>query len=207
LTESAQSSVGFSLIALHGKLNGEPAMLTAMLSDALFIGAVFFEALAVLSVLRSWQAMALPEALEPVLMFYREKAIPILAPGTPLVWGASPGWLADASVIAAVFFFQFFILQARRAMAPHGYEGSIYNRKPSERIETLIDWALPGAACAAGALITAPILAPFLTVPAAIILEARRLAGFPSWFQVSKSYYLNLFCLAVLLGGALTLLR
>jgi hypothetical protein len=182
-------------------------MLTAMLSDALFIGAVFFEALAALSILRSVQALALPEALEPVLTFYRDKAMPILAPGTPLVWGSSPGWQADASVVAAVFFFQFFILQARRAMAPYDSARPIYKRKPQERTEALIDWALPGAACAAGALIAGPILAPLLTVPVAIILELRRLAGCPSWFQVSKSYYLNLLCLGFLFGGALTLLR
>jgi hypothetical protein len=195
------------LTALHGKLNGEPVMLTAMLSDALFIGAVFFEALAVLSLLRSAQAIALPEALEPVLTFYREKAMPILTPGTPFVWGSSPGWVADASIVSAVLFFQFFILQARRAMAPCGGAGPIYKRQPLERIEALIDWALPGAACAAGALIAGPILAPLLTVPAAIMLEVRRLAGSPSWFHVSKSYYLNLLCLGFLFGGALTLFR
>jgi hypothetical protein len=184
-------------------------MLRAVSSDAFFIVAVFFETLAALSLLQSVQAIALPEAFEPVLAFYRTGALPFLAPGAAFFAASAPKWLPDASIIASVFFFLFFIKQARRAMAPYG-DGDLIEDLGSDapdRSEAFVDWVLPPAACAAGAILTAPTMLPFLTLPTALFLTARRLAGFSSWFDLSRSFYVNLLCLGAAVGAAFSLLR
>ena len=182
-------------------------MLRALMADAIFIAAVLIETMAALSLLQSGHAIALPEAFEPVLAFYRNQALSVLAPGAGFLSAVAPYWLADASIIASVLFFLFFIRQARHAMSPHGGEGV---PEPGgaklDRSELIIDWILPAAACAIGALVTAPTLLPFLTVPAAIFLAARKLSGLSNWFEISRSFFANLLCFGAALGGSLLLL-
>jgi hypothetical protein len=176
-------------------------MLMALSADAIFIAAVLAEIVAALSLLESSHAIVLREELEPVLDVYRAQALPFLTAGTNAVWPSRPHWFADASLIASVLFFLFFIAQARNAMAP--FDEALAPRFPKDekasRAERLADWALPIVLCALGALVLAPTLLPFLTLPAALLLGARRLLWHPSWFEVSRSYYVNLLCL----GGAL----
>src|SRR5262249_43032459 len=93
-------------------------MLRALSADAIFIAAGRAEIIAALSLLQSGCAIALPEEFEPVLAVYRGQALPFLAAGANAVWPSRPQWFADASVLAGVFFFLFFIAQARNAMAP-----------------------------------------------------------------------------------------
>ncbi|MBI4723694.1 MAG: hypothetical protein HY765_01340 [Rhodomicrobium sp.] len=180
----------------------------ALAADAVFSAAVFFEILAALSILQLEYGTALREEFAPVLAFYRQQAVPILASGARFAYANAPQWFQDASILAAVLFFLFFIAQARKAMAP--YEDVCpprgVNGVPS-RIETAIDWLLPAAICSLGAFLIAPTLLPFLTLPAALVLAMRRLGGKPCWFEVSRSYYVNLLILAAVVGGVLVLQR
>jgi hypothetical protein len=177
-------------------------MLRALSADAIFIAAVLIEIIAALSLLQSGYAIVLREEFEPVLTLYRGQALPFLAAGANAVWPSRPQWIADASLLAGVFFFLFFIAQARNAMAP--YDGALTGGDAS-RAERLIDWALPVVLCALGGLILAPTLLPFLTLPAALFLGVRKLLGLSSWFEVSRSYYVNLLCLAGVLLGIFSL--
>ncbi len=170
-------------------------MLRVLAADAVFIAALFVEALASLSLLQSVQAVALREEFEPVLRFYHAKLVPVLAAGANVVWRPAPQWFLDASVLGAILFFLFFIAQARKAMAP--YE----TMQSPTRIEAIIDWVLPAVFCAAGALVLGPTLLPLLTLPAALLLGAIRLAGRPCRFELSRSYYVNLLCLGAIPGG------
>lgn len=176
-------------------------MLKALAADAIFIAALFIEALASLSLLQTVHAISLREEFEPLLGFYRGQAAPLLAAGANVIWPSAPQWFWDASVLAAVFFFLFFIAQARQAMAPYEAAG-----RPSV-IEAAIDWVLPAVFCAAGALVFGPTLLPLLTLPAALILGAVKLAGRPCWFELSRGYGFNLLCLGAIFGGALILQR
>jgi hypothetical protein len=184
-------------------------MLRALLADAIFIAAVLVETIAALSLFHSAQAIVLREEFEPVLSVYREQALPFLAAGANLVWPSRPQWFADASLLAGIFFFLFFIAQARNAMAPldEALVPRLGKYGDASRAERLIDWLLPAALCALGALVLAPTLLPFLTFPLALLLGVRRLFGRPSWFEVSRSYYLNLLCLGAALLGVLSLQR
>jgi hypothetical protein len=175
---------------------GTSGMLRALSADAIFIAAVLAETIAALSLLQSGHAIVLREEFEPVLAAYRGQALPFIAAGADVVWPLRPQWFADASLLAAIFFFLFFITQTRNAMAP--YDGA-EPAGDASRAERLIDWALPVVLCALGAVILAPTLLPFLTLPAALLLGAGKLLGLHSWFQVSRSYYVNILCL----GGAL----
>ncbi len=168
-------------------------MLFALSADAVFCAAVFFETLAALSILHTASAVPLREELEPILTFYHQKAMPLIAFGANIVPFQVPAWFADATVIASVLFFLFFIAQARRAAAPYDADrqaGALDGAMPT-RVEAAIDWALPTLACAVGAFVSALTLLPFLTVPIALWLAARRTSRQPSWFQVSRSYYVN----------------
>ncbi len=179
-------------------------MLRALVADAIFIAALLLELVAVLSMLQSGHAIVPLEEFEPVLAFYRDRALPVLGAPANLVWKGAPEWSADASILAGIFFFLFFIAQARNAMAP--FEAAACHRT-ADRIEALIDWALPAAFCAGGALVLAPTLLPLLTVPAALILAAARLAGRTCWFEISRSYYVNLLCLGAAAGAFFALQR
>ena len=172
-------------------------MLRALAADAVFLAALFVEALASLSLLQSVQAVTLAEAFEPMLRFYRAELAPMLAIGANVVWHPAPQWFVDASVLSAILFFLFFIAQARKAMAP--YEPAA--GQPS-RVEAAVDWLLPAAFCAGGALVLGPTLLPLLTVPAALVLGAGQRMGRFLWFELSRGYYFNLFCLAAVLAGA-----
>lgn len=174
-------------------------MLGALTADAVFIAAVFVEVLAALSLLQSVQGIALREEFEPVLGFYRTHIAPVLAYGANVIWGAAPQWFADASILAAILFFLFFIAQARKAMAPYEAAASL------ARAEAVIDWALPALFCALGALVFGPTLLPFLTLPAALFLGLGRLMERPCWFEVSRGYYSNILCLGAALIGMLAL--
>ena len=77
----------------------------------------------------------------------------------------------------------------------------------STRSDALIDWLLPAALCALAALVLAPTLLALLTLPAAAFLGFRKLAGQPSWFELSRSYYLNILFLGIALGAVLIVQR
>jgi hypothetical protein len=182
-------------------------MLRALSADAIFIAAVLVEIVAALSLLQSGGAIVLRQEFDPVLSVYRGDALPFLTASTNAVWPSRPQWFADASLLAGVFFFLFFVAQARNAVAPLDEVPAPRFGKygDASRAERLIDWALPVVLCALGALILAPTLLPFLTLPAALFLGLRRLLGLPSWFEVSRSYYANLLCLGAALLGILSL--
>ena len=177
-------------------------MLRALVADAVFLAALFAEALASLSLLQSVQAVTLAEAFEPMLRVYRAELAPMLAIGANVVWHPAPQWFVDASVLSAILFFLFFIAQARKAMAP--YEPAA--GQPS-RVEAAVDWLLPAVFCVAGALVLGPTLLPLLTVPAALVLGASQHAGRFRSFELSRGYYFNLLCLGAMSGGALILQR
>ncbi len=175
-------------------------MLRALTADAVFIAAVFFEVLAGLSILQSIDAAAVREELEPVLALYRAQAVPILALAARLFWARAPQWFLDAAVLAAVLFFLFFIAQARNAMAPLGAAGSSGAAPKAHLAEAAIDWLLPVLACGLGAILLAPALLAFLTLPASAVLGLRKLIGRPCWFELSRAYYVNLACAGIALG-------
>jgi len=176
-------------------------MLRALIADAAFIGALFAEVLASLSLLQSVNAVALREELLPLLAAYRGGVAQDLAAGASLVWRSAPQWYVDAAALGAILFFLFCIAQVRKAMAPYEPTGKL------TRIEAGIDWALPILICAAGSLILGPTLLPLLTVPAAAILGMARLAGRPHRFELSRGYYVNLLSVGVILAAVLILLR
>jgi hypothetical protein len=167
-------------------------MLMAIVADAVFCAAVFAETLALISIFQTAYGLQLNEAFIPIMRAYHEKMAPLA--GLSGNFGA-PEWAADASLIAAVLFFSFFIAQARRATAP--YDDGQGPHYKATRLDAAIDFILPAAACAIGAALTAPALLPFLTLPAALWLFVKRLSGKPSWFEVSSSYYLNVLLLSV----------
>jgi hypothetical protein len=193
----------------HENLNeeGMSGMLRALSADAIFIAAVLAEIIAALSLLQSVHAIVLREELEPVLAVYRAQALPFLAVGANAVWPARPQWFADANLISGVLFFLFFIAQTRNAMAPldQAFAPRVGKDRDSSRAESLADWALPIVFCGLGALVFAPALLALLTLPAALFLGVRRLLGLPSWFEVSRSYYVNLLCLGTVLVSILSL--
>jgi hypothetical protein len=176
-------------------------MLRALVADAAFIVALFVEALASLSLLQFAGVVVLREEFAPLLASYNASLAPFLAAGAGVVWHPAPQWFVDATVLSAILFFLFVIAQARKAMAPYEPVEKLTN------IEAAIDWLLPVMFCAAGALVFGPTLLPFLTLPAALFLGAKRLAGRPSRFQISRSYFVNLLCLGAVLGAVVMLQR
>jgi hypothetical protein len=196
--------------AVHENLIEEGAieMLGALAADAIFCAAVFFEIIAALSILDRAHAIQLREELDPIFAFYHAHAEPVAAWGTNLIPARISPWYADAYIIAAVFFFLFFIAQARKAMAP--YDDKSLTRpaatEPS-RVETAVDTVLPPVFCAIGAFLSAVTLLPLLTLPAALWLLGRRILGWPGWFEVSRSYYLNILVLIAAIAVMFTLPR
>jgi hypothetical protein len=166
-------------------------MLRAIFTDAVFCAALFGESLALLSILQSVSSLDLREEFIPIMNSYHAKTAPLSAIGGSLFAGKPPAWFADAVLIAAVFFFLFFIAQARLAMAPYDDQQGV---PPDEArgLEAAIDFILPAAICAFGAAVTAPTLLPFVTLPIALWLLLKRAFGKPSWFRVSASYYVNI---------------
>ena len=65
-------------------------------------------------------------------------------------------------------------------------------------LEAAIDFILPAFVCVIGAVVTAPTLLPFLTLPVALWLLLKRAFGKPSWFKVSPGYYANIVLLAAI---------
>jgi hypothetical protein len=177
-------------------------MLMAIVADAVFCAAVFAETLALISIFQAAHGLQLNDAFIPVMRAYREKMAPLAGLGTNF---GAPAWVADASLIAGVMFFSFFIAQALNAMAPYD-DGQGPSYKPA-RLEAAIDFILPASLCAIGAVLTAPTLLPFLTLPAALWLLMKRVAGKPSWFEVSTSYYVNAALLAVVAAAIFVLAR
>jgi hypothetical protein len=172
-------------------------MLLAMFADAVFCAAFLAEALALISILHAVQGVQLNEAFTPVLRFYHAETAPLLSVGSALFAGKPPVWFADAAIISAVFFFLFFIEQARNAMAPYPDDDGWPSLAPT-RLDAAIDFVLPPAICGVAAVFTAPTLLPFLTLPAALVLLLRNAIGGPSWFKVSPSFYVNLLLLAAI---------
>ena len=171
-------------------------MLRAIFADAVFCAALFVESLAAISILQSVAGLDLPEGFIPVMNSYHAKTAPLSAIGGVIFASKPPVWYADAMLIAAVFFFSFCIAQAQNAMAPYD-DPDAAPVGQVRALESAIDFFLPVAVCAAGAVLTAPTLLPFLTVPVALWLLLKRMSGKPSWFKVSPGYYVNL----VLLGA------
>ena len=181
-------------------------MLRAIFADAVFCAALFIESLALLSVLQAVAGLELREEFTPILNSYHTKTAPLSAIGGSLFAGRPPAWYVDAALIGAVLFFQFFIAQARNAMAPYDDpKGSPIAE--AKGVEAAIDFFLPAAVCAIGAAITAPTLLPFLTLPVALWLLLKRLFGKPSWFEVSPGYYANIVLLAAIAAAIFALAR
>jgi hypothetical protein len=178
-------------------------MLMGIVADAVFLAAFFAETLAIISIAHAIYGLALSDAFIPVMRFYHEATAPLAAFGSSL-FGA-PSWFADAAIIAAVLFFLFFIAQARNAMAPYDDRGVASVK--TTRLDATVDFLLPAAFCGAGAAVTAPTLLPFLTLPLALWLLVKRLAGKPSWFEVSRSYYANLALLGAVAAAILAYAR
>jgi hypothetical protein len=176
-------------------------MLRGLVADAAFIASLFIEALASLSLLQSIHAITLREEFGPLLASYHANLAPVLAVGANLVWRPAPQWFVDAVVLSAILFFLFYIAQARKAMAP--YEPT----EPLNNIEAVIDWVLPVIFCAAGAIIFAPTLLPLLSLPAALFLGAKQLAGRPGRFALSRSYFVNLLCLGAIVVAVFVIQR
>ena len=181
-------------------------MLGGLFADAVFCAALFVESLALLSIFQSIAGLELPEELIPILNSYHAKTAPLAAIGGALFASKPPTWHADALLIAAVLFFSFFIAQARNAMAPYDDPEAGHVAEVS-RLEAAIDFLLPVAICAIGAVITAPTLLPFLTLPAALWILLKRLFGKPSWFKVSPGYYVNIVLLSAIGAAIFALTR
>ena len=150
--------------------------------------------------------LELPEEFTPIMNSYHAKTAPFAAIGSAFFASKPPAWYADAVLIAAVLFFQFFIAQARNAMAPYDdpQAGPI---SEARGLEAAIDFILPAFVCVIGAVITAPTLLPFLTLPVALWLLLKRAFGKPSWFKVSTSYYVNIVLLAAIAAAIFALAR
>ena len=177
-------------------------MLGAVVADAFFGIAVFVETLAAISLLQVLFGFPLREELDPILAFYRS-SISAAASFVPVTL---PAWFADAYLLAFALFFFFFIAQARRATAP--YDDPTFPRSPSiPRAEMVLDAALPVIACLLGAAFFSFTLLPLFSLIAALWLFLRKLAGSPSWFHVSRSYYANLVVVAVLTATIVSLPR
>jgi hypothetical protein len=178
-------------------------MIIAVASDAVFFTALFFEALAVLTILHAAHAIEIQEAFEPILAFYHDRALPVIALGARLLPGNQPPWFASAYVISAVLFYLFFIEQARRAMAPFPLLAPDPSGDKPTPVETALDEILPVGVCALGAFMLAATLLPVATVPLALWIGARGLQGNPTWFNVSRGYYVNLLILGAFVFLAL----
>lgn len=172
-------------------------MLRAIFADAVFCAAFFVECLALISISQSYAGFQLPEVLIPIMNSYHAATAPLSVIGRTLFASKPPAWYADAMLIAAVLFFTFFIAQAQNAVAPYDDPDAPPIEEP-RGVDAAIDTAIPAAACGIGAVLTAPTLLAFLTIPVALWLLLKRLFGKPSWFKVSARYYVN----AVLLAGA-----
>ena len=181
-------------------------MLRAIFADALFCAALFVESLALLSTFQATSGLELPEEFTPIMNSYHAKTAPFSAIGSSLFASKPPAWYADAVLIAAVLFFLFFIAQARNAMAPYDdpQAGPISEAKG---LEAAIDFFLPAFVCVIGAVMTAPTLLPFLTLPVALWLLLKRAFGKPSWFKVSPGYYANIVLLAAIAAAIFALAR
>ena len=166
-------------------------MLRAIFADAVFCAALFVESLAVISIFQSVAGLDLPEGFIPIMNSYHAKTAPLSAIGGVIFASKPPTWYADAMLIAAVLFFSFFIAQAQNAMAPYD-DPEAAPIGEVRALESAIDFFLPVAICAIGALLTAPTLLPFLTVPVALWLLLKRMFGKASWFKVSPVYYVNI---------------
>ncbi len=183
-------------------------MWRAIAADAIFCAALFVESLALLSLLQAVAGLELREEFTPILTSYRAWTAPVSALGASLFAGKPPVWYGDAALIAAVLFFSFFIAQARNATAPYEAESlPAPAGDEATRLEAAIDFTLPAAACAIGAVLTAPTLLAFLTLPVALWLLLKRVFGRRSWFEVSASYYVNVALLASVAAAAFALNR
>jgi hypothetical protein len=182
-------------------------MLRALAADAIFCAAVFLETLAALSILQGANAIQLREEFDPILAFYHAHLAPVIAFGASLVPAHTPTWFADATIIATVLFFLFFIKQARRATAAHDADflPHVASDVPT-RAELAIDWLLPASFCAIGAFLCSLTLLPFLTLPIAVWLAVRK-AWNPSWFEISGTYYMNILILAGAIAAILAMPR
>ncbi len=181
-------------------------MLRALFADAVFCAALFVESLAVLSILHAVAGVDLREEFTPILNSYHAKTAPLAAIGGGLFAGKPSAWFADGVLIAGVLFFLFFIAQARNAMAPYD-DPEATPIAEAKGVEAAIDYLLPAIVCAIGAVVSAPALLPFLTLPVALWLLLKRLFGKPSWFKVSPSYYVNIVLLAAVAAAIFALAR
>jgi hypothetical protein len=170
-------------------------MLRALTADALFGLAVFIETAAAVSLLQLW-GVPLREELAPILAFYRGSLPSTFGTASSVGPVTFPAWFADAYVLAFALFFFFFIAQCRGAMAP--YNDGALSPVPLPRMEMALDATLPLIFCLLGAALFSFTLLPLLTPIAALWLLLRKLAGCPSWFQVSRGYYVNVLAVSAL---------
>ncbi len=172
-------------------------MLKFLLIDSLFLVAVTIETCAVLSMFRDLVGVRLRPEFDPILGFYQETIVAALASVTQIVAAGLPVWYLDAYVISVVLFYLFFISQFRWAMTPHEISVAASDEK-RDRVEMAVDGALPAIACGFGATILSFTLLPLLTPVLAVGLYLRRLMGYTSWFDVTRTYYINLAIVAAL---------
>jgi len=171
-------------------------MIRAIAADAVFCAAFLTESLALLSILHGVYGLALGELFIPIMKTWRAATEPLVGFGAAVFSSNPPLWVADAAAIAGVFFFLFFIRQARNAVAPNE-DGTYPADAARTRLDAVIDDAIPTVLCAFGAVLLAPTLLPLLTLPVALWLLAKKQLGRPAWFDVSPTYYVN----AALLAG------
>lgn len=168
-------------------------MVWSIVADGIFACAVLIETLAALSMARLFFQIAPREELDPILAFFHDRILPVLTLPADLIPGTLPPWFADAYAIGVALFFLFFIAQARKAAAPHEVLEELDASPPRlSPLETVLDAAIPAIFCGLGAILFSLTLLPLLTPLAALWLLARKLTGKPSWFEVSRSYYVNL---------------
>ncbi len=172
-------------------------MFGAVILDALLGLTVFVETLAAISLLQSLSEMPLREELDPILTFYKSSILPVAAAPAHLV--SVSGWFMDAYVLSLPLCFLFFLRQANIAMAPYGDFLPVSSPHDNvTRSEARLDAVLPVIFCGLGAALTSLTLLPLLTPVAAIWLLYCKRRGTPSWFEVSRLYYVNLYLVMIL---------
>lgn len=184
-------------------------MFRSLLKDGLFTALVLLETLALLNIFRVKFAWPLRGELEPVLAFYETSIAPITSFPAHFIFAAARDWYGDAYFVSAVVGFLFFIRQARRAVAPHeaddgrGEDGRGEDGRGvlESGIDRAFAFAVAGIAAAALSFALLPLLTPLI----AVWLGLAKLAGRPSWYQISRSYFWNLLFVTALSGTALYL--
>jgi hypothetical protein len=165
-------------------------MLKFLFQDAIFAVAVAVQAVAGIRLATAgWNVPALP-VLEPVFAAYEAWIVSPIRDVISVVFAGVASWYIDAYVLAAVLMFLFVLAQVKRASSVDGAATPLPGEK-RDRVEAFFDHALPVAAAAFLSAIAALTLLPLLTPLLALVLLLRKWAGSPSWYAVSRTYYVN----------------